>query len=254
MPLCRASELDRLLLCPGSAPGVLERDDFKPTHVAKAAQWGVVCHEWKETGILPDSLPYAKLLDEKIKTAPVHRMVLWPKEGEHEVALAYNVITGRALRAPEGSTSEYKDIWKREFGDEWITGTLDFAMELMDEPWVDDLKTGRLVEYKNYKYQQAFYCLAWSKVRYKELRDVRSTLTLWPKYPKTAKPYRVGKVITGAKLAVMAKKLLGLREVILEARGTKGPLVAGEQCFFCPSKAFCTEYKKLELAKDKDHE
>lgn len=244
MPFARASELDRLMTCPGS--GFLARSPEVPnTRRDRAAQWGNMCHFWKETGVLPDNEAWALPLHRKIKLSKIDRLAQWPEFGVHEVALAYNVVTGKAARcqvpigAPGGGR-EYREHWKLAFSDEWVTGTLDYAAELLGVPWVDDLKTGRVVSIHDYEYQQAFYVLGWTLAEYGELRESRSTITHWPRYPLEGRPRRLGRVLDVGYLTTFRGELRKLRERILRGRkGAKVKLESGSHCTFCPSKEIC---------------
>jgi hypothetical protein len=234
MPFARASELDRLFACAGSA--VLQREERPP---GEAALWGTACHKWKETGHLPANAGFRRLMEKKIAESGIGRNALWPEEGEHEVALAYNVVTRESRRCtvPIGEDDDrYKGAWKAGFDNQWVTGTLDFAMILMEEPWVDDLKTGRHADPNAYLYQQSFYVLAWAGAV-----DSRSTITHWPKYPVAGEPVRLGRTFSAGYLADFQVRLAELREDVL--RGSPA-LITGSQCDWCPSKRFCPKFKE----------
>lgn len=244
MPLTRASELDRILRCGGSL--VLPREEIRTTAADKAAAWGTYVHYWAETGHLQGNLAYDRLLNDKIVQGGVDRTALWPEEGEHEIALAYHVVERRAIRCkvPMGITdpkdqTAYKNNWKAAMGNEWVTGTADFAMELLDEPWVDDLKTGRRASYDDYLHQQGFYCMAYVLAEYGELREARSTLTHWPKYPKARPPDRFGEKYELAYFRQLQDSLSTLREQVLNQRVK---LTVGPQCQYCPSRLSCPSY------------
>lgn len=231
MPFARASELDRLLSCVGSA--VLPRQDTRTLGVRKAAEWGTSVHSWLETGIVT-----SPGLGERITLSGTNRERLWPR-GLHEITLALNVVTGDARRYY--GASEGRDAWKTDFDDEWITGTLDFVGELFDLPWVDDLKTGRFAAWNDYKAQQSFYVLAWSRYRYEETRESRSTITHWPRYPKHLPPTREGRVLSLDYLGGFAKQLTQLRDDILRAQDAGAALNPGKQCVYCPSRSHCPQ-------------
>lgn len=252
MPLARASELDRLFACPGSA--YLPRAEDSTN---KAAAWGTKVHHWAETGEIPVG-PDGKLLTKKIITAGVRREVTWPPGGEHEVALAYNVLTRKAVRyepprpLPAGyDKKSHASAWKDAFDDEWVTGSLDYVGTLLGAWWVDDLKTGYDGRWEKYQYQQLFYCLAWTLWQYGEITEGRSTITHWRKYPIERPPQRYGGVIEVDKLNAFMDKLSRLREQILELRvkgaENKGEevnsvLVLGDHCRFCPSRLSCPKF------------
>lgn len=249
MPLARASELDRLLACPGSA--FLPREDLRSDYAKGAASWGDAVHLWVETGELPTDHKMRRLLEEKITLSGIARLDLWPDGGTREAALAYNVVS-TAVDMMVGGTKEERDAWKASFGDEWITGSADYLSDIFGEPWVDDLKTGRVVSWSAYRAQQSLYALVWSRVNFGGLRQVRSTLTHWPKYPKHNPPNRFGRVLEVDSLSEFAVSLRGLRDKILVgrdlvARQGEGAdvrwntvLSLGEHCGYCPSRRACS--------------
>src|SRR4051812_23200520 len=201
-----------------------------------------------------DNIAYSKLLNEKIVQTNVDRTALWPPEGEHEIALAYHVTERRAVKCkvPLGITdprdqARYKDNWKAAMGPEWVTGTADYAMELLDEPWVDDLKTGRRASYDDYLHQQGFYCMAWALVKYGELREARSTLTHWPKYPKSRAPERIGRTYTIDYYKALQSELLNLKRTV-----DINQLPTGGHCHFCPSKLDCPSYAARETRTEEE--
>lgn len=257
MPLARASELDRVLACGGSL--VLPRSDTRSQRAKTAADWGTYVHTWKETGVVVDddqgqNRAFARRLRSKLKASGFKREVVWPREGRHEVTLAFNVVTREVKTPPPRQDAvsgqarvAYIEAWKAAWGDEWVTGTLDYAMEIADFPWVDDLKTGRFAHPKDYEAQQAFYALAWSIHKYGDILPTRSTITHWPIYPRDGKPVRRGGVFDVAFLKGFHAKLLDLRDRVRHARG--GGLLrlfAGDQCQYCPSSSVCPKLVKEE--------
>lgn len=246
MPFARASELDRLLTCPGSL--VLPRPEVKSQAALDAAGYGTMVHTWKETGEVNGRL--GPTLKKKIALSLTTRDAYW-SDGLHEVPLAFNVLSGeaRALVVPVSSAA--KDAWKAAFGDEWITGTADYAGLLLEFPWVDDLKTGRRVEYLDYRAQQAFYALTWTLTQMGRLTTARSTITHWPKYKLNNKPRRFGVVLEPEEFLEFQGRLRGLREDVLRLRDKQeagmdisGYLSEGPQCTYCPSKLACIKGQK----------
>lgn len=237
MTLFRASELDRLMECPGSA--WLPR---KADYTGLAAAWGNMVHAWVETGVVEDSND-GKLLQKRIDKAAVQRETLYPAGGEHEVPLAFNLVTEQAVRYPNpplppGVTRKaHVDAWKRSFGDEWFTGSVDYVGELLDSWWIDDLKTGRDVTWGKYTWQQTAYALAWSKFKYGTYTNGRSTITHWPRYPSGRPPNRMGAVLDTEWLKKALDKFRQLRVDILAQRPES--LETGEHCYFCPSSGVC---------------
>lgn len=193
-------------------------------------------------------------LQRKVQESGVHREALWP-EGIHEVPVAYNVLTGVATALVLPVSGGRKESWKAAFGDEWVVGTADFVSELLEAPWVDDLKTGRRVAYGDYEYQQGLYCLAWTKFTMGGLCEARSTITHWPKYPISQAPIRFGTVLTPEWFRDLQSRLKQLREDVMRLRefedsGRRESVVArlsdGPQCIYCPSKLACTKGQKYE--------
>lgn len=193
-----------------------------------------------------------ELLGRKIDKSRISRRQLWPEEGEHELALALDVISGTVASCvvPTGKEKRtYQDDWKAAFDDRWVVGSLDFAMELLGRPWVDDTKTGRTVSWNMYAAQQSAYCLMYSLHRYGEIRATRSTLTHWPKYPVASPPTRFGSDLSVDYLTDFLHRLRLLRDVIL---GDRGRYAAGEDvtkvlsygahCRFCPSRSSCPKF------------
>jgi hypothetical protein len=208
-------------------------------------------HSWKETGEIPKSRA-GLTLKKKIEFAGVKREELW-QYGLHEVPLAYNVHSGEVEALVLPLPSAEKDEWKRAFGDDWITGTADYVGILLELPWVDDLKTGRKADYESYKYQQAFYTLAWTLFQVKGLSPARSTITHWPKYRLDTKPSRYGTLLEPEFLADFQGRLKRLHADVFQLREKQeqgmdisGRLHAGGQCNYCPSKPNCTKGQMYE--------
>ena len=241
MPLARASELDRLLACSGSA--WLHRAESRS---GIAAAWGTKVHSWAETGQLPAGLD-GVALEKRIKASETSRLALWPEDGQREVAMAYNVVRNIATTCTSTEPG-YKDRWKAAFDDEWITGTCDYVADVFGDPWVDDLKTGRQVHWKDYEAQQSFYVLAWCMADRGELVQSRSTITHWPRYPVAVKPNRFGTTLDVEYLMLFRGKLQHLRTEILAGRQQPeiGLLFTGDQCKYCPSRGTCPKLSAQE--------
>jgi PD-(D/E)XK nuclease superfamily protein len=250
MPLARASELDRLLVCPGSAvlPRVRDEEGI-------AAAYGTCVHYWAETGRVLDGT-HGRLLHRKLEATHVDREVLWPPDGEHEVAFAYNVISSavQRYRAPDPlppgmSARAHVGAWKEGFGDEWVVGTLDYARRLFDTYWVDDLKTGRNAYWDDYRAQQTFYCLVYSLDVFADTRDGRSSITHWRRYPIDGQPNRFGVALEARQLIAFQKELRALYDVVqkTKADGTiRHHLKPGEQCKYCLSYVACPAPKPVQ--------
>ncbi len=233
---------------------MLPRSEEKSERAVIAAEWGTAVHKWKETGEYPSGR-WSSTLQKKVKEAEVEREQYWT-EGLHEVPLSYNVITGEARALVLPVSNEKKQGWKDAFGDEWITGTADYLGLLLEQPWVDDLKTGRKVDDLDYRYQQGFYCLVWTLFSMGELTPARSTITHWPKYPIKEKPRRFGTVLEPEFFLELQGKLKTLREEVMKLReleqaGRRESVVArlsdGPQCKYCPSRLACTKGLKYDV-------
>lgn len=203
-------------------------------------------HSWMESGEVPSGLK------KKLEKSGVSRENLWA-EGLFEIPFAYNVITGGVQAMVLPLAREKREGWKASFGDEWITGTADFVGMLMEAPWVDDLKTGRRVEYLDYQAQQMFYALCWTKFQAGKLVECRSTITHWPKYPLDGVPRRFGVVIEPDTFREFEGKLRGLRASVLKLRekaerglDVVSGLSDGPQCIYCPSKLACVKGQKYD--------
>lgn len=233
---------------------MLPRSEEKSERAVIAAEWGTAVHKWKETGEFPSGR-WSATLQKKVKEADVHRESYWT-EGLHEVPLAYNVVTGQAHALVLPLSSDKKDAWKASHDSEWVCGTADYVGQLLDTPWVDDLKTGRKVDYLDYRYQQGFYCLVWTLFSMGELTPARSTITHWPKYPIKEKPRRFGTVLEPEFFLELQGKLKTLREEVMKLReleqaGRRESVVArlsdGPQCQYCPSRLACTKGMKYDF-------
>ncbi len=243
MPAFRASELDRLMACPGS--GWLPREE-RPEGVAAA--WGTYVHSWMETGELPES-DHKRHLEKRINLTGVRREDVWPAM-QHEVPFAYNLVTDEVRRypttpPPPGFTlRQHKSAWKDSFNDQWMVGTVDGVGDLLESWWTDDLKTGRAVHWNDYRWQQTAYAIMVSRWRFNALVDGRSTITHWPRYPVAGRPVRQGAVLDAKYLTESLDKLRALRLKVLNK--DEGELRDGDQCTFCPSRGLCPALNRKE--------
>lgn len=231
---------------------MLPREETKSERAITAAAYGTAAHAWVETGAPPPGKEGDSVL-KKVKVSGISREEFWPPTGLHEVPLAYNVVTGEARGLIYRVSAHDKGAWKAGFGDEWVVGTADYVGLLMEAPWVDDLKTGRLAEWEHYRYQQSLYVLAWTLFTEHDLVTARSTISHWPKYPLPKKPLRFGEVLEPDYLKDFQTRLRNLRTDYLrlveaKERGmdVSSRLKDGPQCMYCPSKTSCTKGLKYE--------
>lgn len=268
MPWTRASELDRSLVCLAST--ILPRD---PDTRGEGAAWGVMVHRWKATGLVraePEHRNHEGLFRKKLAVNGLgtpeleaeFREEWWPGGGRHEIGVAMDCKS--SAWAQVAGTDESLEEWKTSWPESWVTGTLDYVADLLDDPWVDDLKTGREAPSPD-SAQLLFYGLAtarlWSVHRSWMDRVVLS-VTHWPRYPVVGLPTRTWTEIDAATLDSFEMRLKlkwGARKDALDrARGkvergtwraghpmlpvwTSAPVtVPGEeQCRWCKSRGSC---------------
>jgi hypothetical protein len=230
---------------------VLPRAETKSERAQEAADFGTLVHKWKETGDEGKGR-LATTLKKKLKETGVKREEYW-YGGLHEVPLAFNVLTTESKALVLPLSSEDKDEWKASFGPEWVVGTADFVGLLLGQPWLDDLKTGREVEWLDYRYQQTFYLMTWTLFSEHELKPGRSTITHWPRYPIPNKPKRFGTVLEvddyldfQSKLTRLYKDAAKLREDKENGMDVIPRLTDGAQCVYCPAKTSCIKGQKYE--------
>lgn len=125
----RASSLPLLMKCTGAA--VLPCVPGKTEQAEKAADWGTMVHRWVQTGeIVGPNRRMEGDLAKAIEISGIVRDEWWP-EGIHEGAVAVRV---------DGTREASWDDTER---DGWITGHYDFRWWMLDELWIDELKTGK---------------------------------------------------------------------------------------------------------------
>lgn len=243
MPWARASELDRVLACDGST--FLPRSEMRSDRTIEAGDWGTMVHHWSATGeIRPcgGRNTHTARFQDRLDASGVERLTWWPElEGsQHELSVAYEALTGE-LHVEHFPTKPKEDEWKMSFGPTWVVGTMDYTATLLGSPWVDDLKTGRWPTPVT-SAQITFYALCIA--RWKGSDTVRASITHWPRYPVIGQPSREARVLEFNDLEDFAE-LLETR-----VRRGRGPLTTGDQCRFCPSRAFCSAYLAIEALKD----
>lgn len=228
---------------------MLPRAETKTERAQEAANYGTLVHQWKETGETGEGRLWTTV---KKKIEGVDRNELWP-EGIHEVPLAYNVLTAEAKALVLPVSAATKANWKASFGPEWIVGTADFVGQLLDSPWVDDLKTGRLAEWGHYAAQQTYYTMTWTLFSEHALVPGRSTITHWPRYPLAIKPQRYGHALEEAEYRDFQVRLRNLYADYVKLKNLQESgmdvtprLNDGGQCVYCPSKLACVKGMKYD--------
>lgn len=238
----RASRLPLLMRCSGSA--YLETEDDESDNLVKANAWGHMVHKWKETGVIsgPDKRT-ENAFRKAIKASAIDRLHTWPAGGCHEAAVAVRIDGNREIRNNHDGV----------FGDpRWITGTDDFHWYLLDELWIDDLKTGKWYDDPEEPGTNRFpqdvrspqlrlYALAISRLLdYSGVVNV--SLTHWPRLPlerRHAPPVRYWTSYTTDELDKYYAELESLYQRV--QAGIKGDysLTPGDHCRFCPARNGC---------------
>lgn len=187
----RSSESERGLICPASL--VLPRTRVRSEKTQAAADWGTLCHHWKETGETDPE--WAKpsdvlCLEKKLMRTGIRREDYWPTDrGEHEVSFALHLTTLKLtwFRGDKRTA----ETWKAGFGREYLTGTLDWLGRLPDgRLWIDDLKTGHwpvpptAPQFKSYTLP--LYVEGGRKGDF----NLATSVTKWERYPLDGLPTR----------------------------------------------------------------
>jgi hypothetical protein len=242
--------MDRLVRCSGPLfLPVLYDDNDKSLKTELAADWGHGVHHWKATGEFIGV--YAKQIQARVEKSRIDRLALWPADGLHEVAMAYNPLTDE-IRTAKGDVAAL-DRWKATFKFPWSTGTADYVRVHNGRLRVDDLKTGSPDPRFPPTMPEDSYQVRWYATVYAELihwgGPVDGSITHWPRpdaaeslRPRTTRPPDVFVAeIPREALWEMKKQL---KRVANEAVAC-GPLRPHkETCKFC--SADCKERYKDE--------
>lgn len=265
----RGSEAGRAIICPASL--VLPRVPREPSERRdRAANFGTLVHHWKETG--DESPPWAdprdtKTLLKKLVLTGVDREFWWPSdEGRHEVTFALHLPTlelrfhegDKALDLmtthPDGSVTGVpdRDLWKKGFGNEWLTGTIDWLGNPAEGVgYVDDLKTGSWpVDVKTSAQLRAYSLVPWVMAGQPLAWDGLVSITSWPKYKLSDPPKRTSHTLSA----------LDLEETLVDLRHAyKHPeqvVPSEEGCKFCDCKPLCPawvdEQQEIEIEEDQE--
>lgn len=250
----RASRLPLLTKCAGSA--YLPTDDEQSENAARAAEWGKVAHTWKETGeVVAPTSRMATAFRKAVELSGIDRLSLWPPGGKHETGVALQVDGGgRSVRPAAEPAPGY------------ITGTDDFQWYLLDELWIDDLKTGKYYEDPETganlfpqdvrSAQLRFYALAVSTLLNYTGR-VHVSLTHWPRLPlrlRHAEPVRFWTEYHTDELQQFYGELEKLYSEVEAGRSGTYNLRPGDHCRFCPSRAYCLEAQDFPVYQFNSHQ
>lgn len=227
----RASGTDRALLCPASL--VLEKTETPNPKRDKAAAFGTAMHAYWETGKSDDDA-----VIKRVAMSGVRRRDYWPSSGEHEVSFAIHLPTAKAQRykGKRGGS----DAWKKKFGPEYLTGSIDYLGAHLGRPLVSDLKTGSWpVDPRSANQLLSYLLLPWIEegrpggaVYYREVVQ-------FPRYPLTGQPERKGPhPVTGVRLLLHLENLRYAVENTDEANPTE------DGCRFCDCKPHCAAYRQ----------
>lgn len=194
------------MTCPASL--VLPRPETaRREKTQRAADLGTLLHYWKETGDTdpPGADPRdVDTAEKKVLLSSIDRDEWW-HHGEHEVAFAIHLTTLEVQRfvrcdcgEPHTRPADDPDAWKKSFGKEWLTGTIDY---LRDDLGGDDLKTGSWdVEAKGNRQLLSYALLTWVEAGCPTKWEKWWSITTWKKYPLAGLPKRSWWLITGMDL------------------------------------------------------
>lgn len=237
----RASSMDRLVRCTGPLFLPVLGDDDKGLKTELAADWGHGVHHWKATGDFIGI--YAEQIRARVANGRVDRLALWPEGGLHEVAMAFNPLTGEIRHA----TGDVKalDRWKTQFAFPWSTGTADYVNVASGKLRVDDLKTGNPdprfpPTMPEDSYQVRWYAMVYCKVIHWG-GDVVATITHWPRpeSAETLKPRktRAPDVYTATLTQEQLREFEAHTVRMAREAMACGPLRPHkETCKFCPAE------------------
>lgn len=161
------------------------------------------------------------------------RETWWPSaNGEHEFTYALNLRT-LELRKFDGRGKD-ADIWKKVFGPDWLTGTVDWVGQWEGIPWIDDLKTGRWPVDPRTKQLLSYGLFDWVDQGKHPHYQAHRSITQWPKYPINGVPRRTwGPLMTGLELEEHLDDLRWSLDHPTEMNPT------ADGCKFCDSAPVC---------------
>jgi hypothetical protein len=182
-----------------------------------------------------------------LKVTQINKEDYWPAGGRHEVAIAINCLTP-AVYSFSGTEAEIAE-WKEQWPDHYLTGALDYVGEILDDPWVDDLKTGKadnpLKKLPRDRAQMWAYAMAVSFLT--TAPQVHVSITWWPRLPLNKLPVVVYQSITREELWQWWLRLSERYKALVDLRAKPSLLLAslntGPHCFWCPSKKHCPKMR-----------
>jgi hypothetical protein len=264
-PICRASSLDQFLTCSAWAlPGEVTREDKRlcdeewGDRSDDAKKWGTMVHFWCQTGKIrhPDrdsrdkvTKAFArreeKLFENRIRINKLKPRSLYPIEGNHEVAMAYNWRLGTSIVLFDDGD---EGPWKTGFNSDWITGSCDYHLDRMlgtgsvnDVFWIDDLKTGKWWNKLPQDCAQLkFYALCLSQHAERlPKKGITLTVTHWPKYPAKQPPNRDDFKYIISLDEIKEFEITVQKKCQEVANGLKIYNSSAENCRFCPKRHSC---------------
>lgn len=207
--------------------------------MGEAAGWGTLVHAWKESGVWLKAGKDVLRRDQALRDHGQSRAELWPAGGLHEVSYALNTKARVAERFVSADRDE-REAWKLGWDSDWLTGTNDWEGEVLGDPWVSDLKTGRFVPDNPWDaWQLKFYAACAAILSHAD--HVHVSIDHWPRYPADGPLNRVWAPepitkdeIFGSVLPQLERKR---QEVV--ASWDRPDARPGEHCTYCDAKAVC---------------
>lgn len=205
-----------------------------------AAQWGNTLHHWKESGDWGNTSP--KVSNRRMEALAASwgsREALYPTSGTHEVSYALHTRS-RIVERFVSPDRDAREAWKAKFDSDWLTGTCDYEGEVLDAPWVDDLKSGRYVPDNPWDlWQLRFYAVC--AAMYHNASQVAVSVTHWPRSPADAPPVRIWTpepVHVDTLLNEILPALEALRREVVRSwdRPDARP---GQHCTYCAASNHC---------------
>ena len=195
-------------------------------------------HTWKETGGWGNtSLKVSERRMAALHGSGQTRESLYPSTGVHEVSYALHTRS-RIVESYVSSDRDEREAWKLGWDSEWLTGTCDYTGEVLDDPWVDDLKSGRYVPDNPFDlWQLRMYAACVCILAHAE--RVHVSLTHWPRSPADAPPTRTWALVEADTLINETLPLLEARRRLVEASWDRPDARPGQHCTYCEAANNC---------------